>query len=741
MRTNCVLRRWRRGLMAAASVALCTVGVTAAHATAPPSVHKVSPASGPTAGGARVTVTGTGFTGVTAVNFGSASGRSVHITSSSKLTVVAPRHSGGVANVRVVTRHGTSAIRTADRFTYVARPTITGVSPTAGAIAGSTEVTIAGHNFVRVTSVKFGTAKARPVTVTSSRKLTVTAPAHAAGTVQISVRTKYGTSASVTADQYTYIGPPSVTTLVPASGGVAGGARVTLTGANFVKITRVAFGSTVATALTVTSSRKLTVTAPKHASGPVDVRVTGAYGTSTIVPADRFTYVDWTAMKAPIPAGAPILNYAEFAAISCATATTCVAAGGYLGTDHIGHGLLEAFASGSWKPVDAPRPVDARTSEIDLSLADISCATATECVAVGADVPSLGASQRGLIETLSNGTWTPTVAPAPSSETASALSNVVCASASLCVAIGTTSGGHALIETRAGGANIGWTAADVVLPVNYDTTTRPDLNSMTCDSNGACTVVGDYTDTDNLHHPLTLTRANQAWTVRALPLPADHTTVAGPDNGITNVRLNSVSCATPSACIAVGNYADSAGGLPALRETLSGGTWTASRPTMPSDAAAPGDGFYAGLSGIECPSAGTCFAAGDYDNPHFTGGASLLDTLSAGVWNPRQAPASGPAMFSSVSRVRCTSTQSCTAIGSMTTDAWITRAVIDTLADGAWASTRMPLPGDAPAAPDDHTVASVLSALSCPAPNSCIAVGNYLDSSGVNQPLIETHRP
>jgi len=64
--------------------------------------------------------------------------------------------------------------------------------PAAPTSAGKT-VTITGTNFKLVTSVKFGTAAAT-FTVNSATKITVKTPAHAKGTVDIRVTTKYGTS-------------------------------------------------------------------------------------------------------------------------------------------------------------------------------------------------------------------------------------------------------------------------------------------------------------------------------------------------------------------------------------------------------------------------------------------------------------------------------------------------------------------------------------------------------------------
>ena len=67
----------------------------------------------------------------------------------------------GTVDVRVTTPAGTSAVVTADRYTYVAAPAITSLSPTTGPAAGGTTVTITGSGFNGASAVNFGTSAAR----------------------------------------------------------------------------------------------------------------------------------------------------------------------------------------------------------------------------------------------------------------------------------------------------------------------------------------------------------------------------------------------------------------------------------------------------------------------------------------------------------------------------------------------------------------------------------------------------
>jgi DNA-binding beta-propeller fold protein YncE len=83
-----------------------------------PSVTQVMPSFGPTVGGNTVTVNGTNFvSGQTTVDFGTAAGTSVSVTSSTSLTVVVPSGSGTVS-VTVSTTSAGSSTPLANAYTY-----------------------------------------------------------------------------------------------------------------------------------------------------------------------------------------------------------------------------------------------------------------------------------------------------------------------------------------------------------------------------------------------------------------------------------------------------------------------------------------------------------------------------------------------------------------------------------------------------------------------------------------------
>ena len=87
---------------------------------------------------------------------------------------------------------------------YVAPPVVTGLSETRGSIIGNESVAITGSGFTGATGVNFGTTAVKTMTVDSDGQITATSPPHSAGTVDVTVITPVGTSATSSADQFTY---------------------------------------------------------------------------------------------------------------------------------------------------------------------------------------------------------------------------------------------------------------------------------------------------------------------------------------------------------------------------------------------------------------------------------------------------------------------------------------------------------------------------------------------------------
>ena len=105
--------------------------------TSPPTITVISPAFGSTAGGTRMTITGTNFAGATVVDFGGAASSNAIVVNSSTITAVSPAGTAGPVDVAVTTPGGTSATSPADTFTYVSAVPITLIqgSPNSATVA------------------------------------------------------------------------------------------------------------------------------------------------------------------------------------------------------------------------------------------------------------------------------------------------------------------------------------------------------------------------------------------------------------------------------------------------------------------------------------------------------------------------------------------------------------------------------------------------------------------------------
>ncbi|MEP7054016.1 MAG: N,N-dimethylformamidase beta subunit family domain-containing protein [Actinomycetota bacterium] len=209
-----------------------------------------------------------------------------------------PSGFGGTAN---------AAVPATARNGALSRPRVTAVSPRTGSSRGGSLVTVTGSGFSNATRVTFGGIRGSRLSVRSSTRLTVAAPAHAAGAVFVRVGTLSGISRRTGLVVFTYGRPPVVSSVRTATVAVRGGSRVSIAGSGFGGAVRVTFGGVPGTRLLVHSSSRVSVLAPRHIAGVVHVRVTTGFGTSAPAPAARFRYLRPVAATPPLipPTPAP----------------------------------------------------------------------------------------------------------------------------------------------------------------------------------------------------------------------------------------------------------------------------------------------------------------------------------------------------------------------------------------------------------------------------------------------------
>lgn len=277
----------------------------------PGTVVSYTPTSGPEGGGTAVDIIGSGFTGADGVNFGNTPGTDFTVVSDTEITVTSPAGTGSVAVTVVGAPNGD--IEAATPFTYVPENgnaiAVTGVSPTSGPEAGGTTVTITGKGLSTVDEVRFDGKPGTGMTVVSDGQLRVVTPA-GVGQVPIAlVDTTAGGNGTVTAPRsFSYIpasttnNPPTVTSIDPTSGPIAGGTEVTIIGTNFMDGDTVKFGDSPAGSVTVVSDTEIHATTP-GGTGVVDVSVTNGAGQTGTLP-DAFTYMNIPAVDGNSDGGA-----------------------------------------------------------------------------------------------------------------------------------------------------------------------------------------------------------------------------------------------------------------------------------------------------------------------------------------------------------------------------------------------------------------------------------------------------
>ena len=250
-----------------------------------PTVAGFTPTSGPV--GTLVTVTGTDFTGASAVALNGTPVTAYTVLNASSLTFTVPV--GATSGLIAVTTPGGTAT-SATVFTVIVPnpvPTLASLSP-ASVVAGSSDftITVTGTNFGAGSVVLFNGTALRTAFV-SATQLTAQVPASAvatAGSYEVVVRNPApggGTSAALAF--VVTVPAPTISSFTPTIGGAS--TLVTVTGTNFSGATQVRIGSVLIPTFTVVSATSLTLVVPSVAggvSGYLSITTPGGTATSTM---------------------------------------------------------------------------------------------------------------------------------------------------------------------------------------------------------------------------------------------------------------------------------------------------------------------------------------------------------------------------------------------------------------------------------------------------------------------------
>ncbi|MFT7485943.1 MAG: hypothetical protein ACI9F9_001795, partial [Candidatus Paceibacteria bacterium] len=212
-----------------------------------PSVTFVSPNQGSDLGGSNVTITGSAFKAGARVVVGGeiyvdgdVGGCSV--LNSTTITLTTRPSEPGTSDVVVIDSSGVEG-RKPGGFQFLAIPVVNTIYPPTGDSAGGTQIVLTGANFDSMTVVRISGVTQSSVFASTSQKLVVICDAGAVGGPHLVEVENSGATIATTQFSYSALADPVVASITPASGTVAGGDVLTVTGTDFGTNLRVLFGA------------------------------------------------------------------------------------------------------------------------------------------------------------------------------------------------------------------------------------------------------------------------------------------------------------------------------------------------------------------------------------------------------------------------------------------------------------------------------------------------------------------
>jgi hypothetical protein len=357
----------------------------------------------------------------------------------------------------------------------------------------------------------------------------------------------------------------------------------------------------------------------------------------------------------------------------------------------------------AWSVVPTPNPSGATES----SLESVSCFSATACSAAGSDKNSAG-TRVTLGERWNGSEWQLQATPNPSGAKESYLRAISCPSATACTTVGQYVNSAGLAVTLAERWNgTEWTIQSTPNPAEHK---GANLTGISCASITACTAVGYYETSTGLVHTLAESWNGTEWKIQTTPN----------ESGFLNM-LDSVSCTASTACTASGGTYGSA-----LVEHWNGTEWLIQKSIN-------GRTGTNNIEGVSCATATACTGVG-YDTE---GSAEQKFDLAEGwngsEWTLQTIPNPTGAKTSALSAIACWTATACAGVGS-----YESSAGVNTPLTMGWSGTEWKIQT---AAIPTGAKASYLHGVSCPATNSCTAVGHYVNSSGTTVSLAEESGP
>jgi hypothetical protein len=209
------------------------------------------------------------------------------------------------------------------------------------------------------------------------------------------------------------------------------------------------------------------------------------------------------------------------------------------------------------------------------------------------------------------------------------------------------------------------------------------FDAVSCAMNQVCVAAGWFTDS----------RGNvQAMSERWAPTQEFHAVPAkfatGVQNASPSAAFTSISCATATACTAVGFFTDANDNVQALHEAIGTGVSVSASAPAVFGTSVQSTSPNARFVGVSCVNATTCTAAGSFTDANGNVQA-VTQSERAGVWSAAVPLVAGSGVQSATpnaefSSVSCAQAGSCAAVGRMLTSSGATVAVQELDIAGVW---------------------------------------------------------
>lgn len=237
------------------------------------------------------------------------------------------------------------------------------------------------------------------------------------------------------------------------------------------------------------------------------------------------------------------------------------------------------------------------------------------------------------------------------------------------------------------------------------------LTGVSCNTATACTAVGYSISTSETVTTLAERWTGTTWSIELTPNPA------GGDSS-----LSAVDCTGATACTAVGDYFTTSNVEKTLDEHWNGTAWSIT--TTPNPAGAKGSL----LNGVACTATASCIAVGSYKKTSSGNPMALAERWNGTAWSILSTPNPSGNRGVTLNSVGCSSASACTAAGD-----WFNSSDTEVTLAERWNGTSWSI--QTTINPTTHL--SELLGVACAAATACMAVGDEINSSFLEVPLVE----